>query len=174
MKKTDLSIKFSKVIELIKKSSTQDAMLINETSPAMVRFLGKDNRFRTLQMTEEDVGTRVQLTKSDDPVTALEDFSSFILKNEGSDRRAQEVEKKKQEEIIAAQKKEAEDHRRKRDERIGNDKGIKADVIAEEAKKLEAAKKKASKKKVSKKKVAKKKVTKKKVAKKKSSKKKEK
>lgn len=166
MKKTDLSIKFHQIIPLIQKDSSQDAMLINETSPAMVRFLGKDNRFRTLQMTDEGDITRVQLTKSDDPESVLQDFSEFIKKRSGSIDEANQLEKKKQEELLEAQKREAAEHRRKLDEKIGNDKGVTADRIAQEAKKLDDAKKKA-KKKVTKKKVAKKKVAKKKVAKKK-------
>jgi len=69
---------FNTVIRLVKEASTQDVMLINETSPAMVRFLNKDNKFRTFQLSEEGTKTQLKTTKSDDPKEALEDFLKFV------------------------------------------------------------------------------------------------
>ena len=81
MKSISLDIPFATVIKLVMQSSSQDIMLINETSPAMVRFLCKDNRFRTFQLTRlmhDGEETNIKLTKSDDPEITLKELRSYI------------------------------------------------------------------------------------------------
>lgn len=139
MKKTDIRTPFSQIITLIQSASSQDAMLINETSPAMVRFLGKDNRFRTLQLTNEGADTRVQLTKSDDPETTLQDFANFVAGRLKVDGEKKVVAQKKSSELLAVQKAEAAAHREKVDKRIGNTK-TNEEIIKQEAANLAEAK----------------------------------
>lgn len=111
MKSITIKKPFGKVITLLRGAKAQDVMLINETSPAMVRYLGSDNRFRTIQLSEIDDITEIKLTKSDDPEKVLTELHDFILKCEGKEPEAKVTArvrakklKKAQEEAIAHRK----------------------------------------------------------------------
>lgn len=98
MKSITIKKTFGKVITLILGSKSQDVMLINETSPAMVRFLGTDNRFRTFQLSDLEDVTEIKLTKSDDPKKALDVLADFIRScdpDDENDTAAQKAKAKK-------------------------------------------------------------------------------
>jgi len=96
MKSLVITRKFADIMALLFAASSQDILIINETSPSMVRFIGSDNRFRTLQLSideENSASTVLSLTKSDDPESALKLFKDFLegLSKEVLDTKKEEV-----------------------------------------------------------------------------------
>lgn len=137
---------FQKTVNLIKSAANSNIMLINETSPCMVRLLCNDNIFRTFKITENEKNPAkidISLNTVTDPEERIVDVISFL------DEESKKLDKITQDQI----KKEAATKKAnllEAAERRGDVPTKKAKTVKKKTKKV--AKKKATKKKTSKKK----------------------
>ena len=69
---------FKDLITKLRECSSQDLMLINETSPSVVRYLSSDNRFRNYKVIDTNSVVSIEMMRNDTDVKHLNSFKDFI------------------------------------------------------------------------------------------------